>query len=53
MLEPVQVTDSRSKDIKQKYKVTFTKQLRDELFGSNILFYSLIIIFLLYFIVFR
>lgn len=35
MLEPVQVSDSRSKDIKQKYKVTYAKQLRDELLGSK------------------
>lgn len=35
MLEPVQESNSRSKDIKQKYKVTYTKQLRDELFGSK------------------
>ncbi|KAF0763415.1 vesicle transport protein USE1 [Aphis craccivora] len=35
MLEPVQESNSRSKDIKQKYKVTYTKQLRDELFGSD------------------
>lgn len=38
MLEPVQVTNSRSKNIKHKYKVTYTKQLRDELFGSKAYF---------------
>lgn len=36
MLEPVQVSNSRSKDIKHKYKVTYTKQLRDELLGNDI-----------------
>ncbi|XP_050432379.1 vesicle transport protein USE1 [Adelges cooleyi] len=35
MLEPVQVNNSRSKDIKQKYKMTYTKQLREELLGSD------------------
>lgn len=35
MLEPVQISNSRSKDIKHKYKVTYTKQLRDELLGSK------------------
>lgn len=35
MLEPVEATNSRSKDIKHKLKVTVTKQLRDELLGSN------------------
>ncbi|XP_027840477.2 vesicle transport protein USE1 [Aphis gossypii] len=35
MLEPVQESNSRSKDIKQKYKVTYTKQLRDELLGND------------------
>jgi len=35
MLEPVQATNSRSKDIKHKFKVTYTKQLRDELLGSK------------------
>lgn len=35
MLEPVQVSNSRSKDIKHKYKVTYTKQLRDELLGGR------------------
>lgn len=38
MLEPVQTTNSRSKDIKHKYKVTYTKQLRDELLESKIQF---------------
>lgn len=36
MLEPVQTSNSRSKDIKHKYKVTYTKQLRDELLESKI-----------------
>lgn len=40
MLEPVQVTNSRSKNIKHKYKVTYTKQLRDELLGSKIIQFS-------------
>jgi len=35
MLAPVQVPNSRTKDIKQKYKVSYTKQLRDELLGSK------------------
>lgn len=36
MLEPVQTSNSRSKDIKHKYKVTYTKQLRDELLESKL-----------------
>lgn len=35
MLEPVQVSNSVTKDIKNKYKVTFMKQLRDELLESK------------------
>jgi len=40
MLEPVQESNSRSKDIKQKYKVTYTKQLRDELLGSKSIYFD-------------
>jgi len=40
MLEPVQVSNSRSKDIKHKYKVTYTKQLRDKLLGSKDIHFS-------------
>lgn len=43
MLEPTQVSNSRSKDIKHKYKVTYTKQLRDELLGSKLIYYVSII----------
>jgi hypothetical protein len=39
MLEPVQVPNSLSKDIKHKYKVTYTKQLRDELFGGKVIYF--------------
>lgn len=38
MLEPV--SNSRSKDIKHKYKVTYTNQLRDELLGSKSIYFT-------------
>lgn len=41
MLEPVQASVSRTKDIKHKYKVTYTKQLRDELLGSKAIYFAL------------
>lgn len=41
MLEPVQLPNSRSKDIKNKYKVTYTKQLRDELLGSKSIYFNI------------
>lgn len=43
MLEPTQVSNSRSKDIKNKYKVTYTKQLRNELLGSKLIYNKCII----------
>lgn len=43
MLEPTQLSNSRSKDIKNKYKVTYTKQLRDELLGSILIYNKFII----------
>ncbi|XP_050538888.1 vesicle transport protein USE1 [Daktulosphaira vitifoliae] len=36
MLEPVHVNNSRSKNIKQKFKITYANQLRDELLGNEL-----------------